>query len=112
MKKSYRVKSERDFQTVFHQGDSKANRQFVVYVLQKEDQAHFRVGLSVGKKIGNAVVRNQVKRFIRQAITNMSDDIRSDIDFIVIARYPTADMTLAEITSSLAHVFKLAQVFE
>ncbi len=49
MRKSYRVKTEQDFQKIFQAGNSFANRKFVVYVLPKE-QSHFRVGLSVGKK--------------------------------------------------------------
>ena len=35
--------------------------------LKKPDQKHFRIGLSVSKKIGNAVTRNRIKRYIRQA---------------------------------------------
>ena len=62
MRKSYRVKKEQDFQTVFDASQSVANRNFVVYRLDKPGQKHFRVGLSVGKKVGNAVMRNQVKR--------------------------------------------------
>ena len=50
MRKSFRVKKEKEFQKVFHNGVSKANRQFVIYVLDKKGQPHFRVGLSVGKK--------------------------------------------------------------
>ena len=46
MRKSYRVKKEAEFQTVFTQGQSCANRQFVVYMLEKPDQKHFRVGIS------------------------------------------------------------------
>ena len=68
MKKAYRVKKEADFQKVFHQGESMANRQFVVYSLNKENQSHFRVGLSVGKKLGNAVKRNEIKRKIRHVL--------------------------------------------
>lgn len=45
-----RQKKEQDFQTVFEAGHSVANRNFVVYQLEKPGQKHFRVGLSVGKK--------------------------------------------------------------
>ncbi len=48
MRKSYRVKTEQDFQKVFRQEILLQIRKFVVYVLPKE-QSHFRVGLSVGK---------------------------------------------------------------
>lgn len=61
MKKSYRVKKEKDFKALFDAGHSVANRKFVVYSLDR-DLPHFRVGLSVSKRLGNAVTRNRVKR--------------------------------------------------
>lgn len=110
MRKSFRVKKEKEFQRVFHHGSSKANRQFVVYVLPKEGQPHFRVGLSVGKKMGNAVMRNAIKRKIRQALLEIKPDIKAEIDFIVIARPPTSKMSTEEIKKSLIHVLKLTHV--
>lgn len=110
MRKSYRVKTERDFQTVFKQGESCANRRFVVYRLPKPDQAHFRVGLSVGKKIGNAVTRNAVKRKIRASLTTLKDRIDPEIDFIVIARPGLAALDSQELLANLEHVLKLAKV--
>ena len=67
MRKNYRVKSEKDFNAIFKKGQSFANRKFVVYMLEKE-QKHFRVGISVSKKLGNAVVRNRIKRKIRHVL--------------------------------------------
>ena len=65
MRKSYRVKKEQEFQRVFHHGNSVANRQFVVYQIDKSNQTHFRVGISVSKKLGNAVVRTKATITIR-----------------------------------------------
>lgn len=112
MRKAYRVKKESEFQRVFHYGKSTANRQFVIYVLNKEHQPHFRVGLSVGKKIGNAVTRNAVKRRIRQSLTELKTDLKADKDFIVIARKPAADLTTAETKKSLVHVLRLAKMLK
>ncbi|WP_413628030.1 ribonuclease P protein component [Fructilactobacillus vespulae] len=112
MKKSYRVKKEAEFQEVFEKHDSVANRQFVVYQLEKPDQPHFRVGISVGKKIGNAVHRNWVKRRIRQSITELKPDLRSDVDILIIAR-PRADgLSMKEVKSSLVHVLQLANLLD
>ena len=83
MKKEQRIKKNPEFQQVFRHGASMANRQFVLYRLHKTDQASFRLGLSVSKKIGNAVVRNQVKRYIRQAFLELSPALKSDYDYIV-----------------------------
>lgn len=111
LKKAYRVKSEKDFGRVFHEGKSVANRQFVVYTLTKQ-QDHFRVGLSVGKKIGNAVTRNYVKRRIRQSVYELKDRLQPSVDFIIIARKPAATMTMHQIKKSLIHVFNLAGLLD
>ena len=111
MKKDYRIKDNKEFQTVFQKGISTANRQFVIYVLEK-DQPHFRIGLSVSKKIGNAVTRNRIKRLIRQFFLEHKDNVAGNKDYIIIARKPTAEMDYHEVTSSLRHVLKVAKVLK
>lgn len=111
LKKKYRVKKNKEFQEIFQKGKSFANRQFVIYILQRPDQQHFRIGLSVSKKLGNAVMRNQIKRYIRQAFYEMENDLRNDYDYIIIARKPVTDMNFFEIKKSLIHVLKLANVY-
>ncbi len=111
MRKAYRVKKEKEFQAVFQTGASCANRKFVVYVLDKE-QDHFRVGISVGKKVGNAVTRNAVKRKIRASIYAMKERIDPTIDFIVIARPSVSSLTSEAVYSNLEHVFKLAKIIK
>lgn len=111
MRKAYRVKKEKEFQYVFKKGKSYANRKFVVYVIAK-DQPHFRVGISVGKKIGNAVRRNAVKRKIRASIYEMKEIIDPAIDFLVIARPSVSDLSSREVYSNLLHVFKLAKIIK
>ncbi|QGH36873.1 ribonuclease P protein component [Gracilibacillus salitolerans] len=104
MKKAWRIKKNSEFQEVFKKGASFANRQLVIYYLHKEHQQHYRVGLSVSKKIGNAVVRNQVKRYIRQAFLELDTNIKNDYDIIIIARQPTKEMGFQEIKKSINHL--------
>jgi ribonuclease P protein component len=112
MKKELRVKKNKEFQEAFQKGQSFANRQFVVYSLSKEGQEDFRIGLSVSKKIGNAVTRNQIKRYIRQAVFELSDQIVPGNDYVIIARKPAAEMDFFEVKKSLTHVFKVGKVFK
>ena len=86
-----------------------ANKNFVVYVAAQESP-HFRVGLSVGKKIGNAVMRNRVKRQIRESLFVLKDEIGSEYAIIVIARPNIVNLTTGEVQKNLAHVFKLANI--
>ncbi|MFD3450512.1 ribonuclease P protein component [Microbacteriaceae bacterium 4G12] len=106
MKKMNRIKKNEDFQTVFQNGISNANRQFVLYQLDKPNQPYFRIGLSVSKKIGNAVMRNRIKRMIRQVFTELKEAIDSEKDFVIIARKPCAEMEYEEFKKSLIHVLK------
>lgn len=111
MKKSFRVKTEREFQKVYQEGKSCANRKFVVYRLDPEGRKHFRVGLSVGKKIGNAVTRNAVKRKIRAALQELGPTLLP-LDFIVIARPGLEKLSYEEVRSNLEHVLKLAKIIQ
>jgi ribonuclease P protein component len=112
MKKDQRIKKNKEFQEVFKKGHSVANRQFILYVMPKQGQGHFRIGLSVSKKIGNAVVRNQIKRYIRQSIFELNDLLHQGNDYVIIARKPAADMDFFEVKKSLIHVLKVGKVLK
>ncbi|WP_278951690.1 ribonuclease P protein component [Lactobacillus apis] len=113
MRKSYRVKTENDFQRVFKSGNSVANRAFVIYKIEKPENAHFRVGISVGKKVGHtAVVRNRLKRYIRAVLTENKARIEPQIDFLVIARPYVRDFSMTEIRKNLFHALILANIIE
>jgi len=109
MKKSYRIKKNEDFQRIFQEGKSVANRQFIVYKLENSEIPHFRIGLSVSKKIGNAVMRNRIKRLIRQVFHELESQINPNYDYIIIARKPVAEMDYKEVKKSLIHVLKIAK---
>ncbi len=110
MKKTYRIKKNSEYQLVFKNGKSTANRQFVIYILNKPAQPNFRIGLSVSKQIGNAVVRNKVKRLIRETFQSLIEDLPNHYDFVIIARKPTSSMNFHEVKSSIIHILKLAKI--
>ncbi|WP_088008309.1 ribonuclease P protein component [Indiicoccus explosivorum] len=109
MNKHQRIKKSQEFQRVFKKGKSFANRQFIIYVY-RTGQPEFRIGLSVSKKIGNAVTRNRIKRYIRQVFLEMKEEVRQDADYVIIARKQAADLDFHETKKSLQHVLKIARV--
>ncbi|MBX5325959.1 ribonuclease P protein component [Streptococcus cristatus] len=111
MKKSFRVKREKDFKAIFKDGTSFANRKFVVYQLGNQ-QNHFRVGLSVSKKLGNAVTRNQIKRRIRHILQSIKGSLVEHVDFVVIARKGVETLEYAEMEKNLLHVLKLSKIYQ
>lgn len=106
MEKAYRVKKNKEFQEIFRKGKSFANRQLVIYYIEKTNQPHFRIGLSVGKKIGNAVMRNRIKRCLRQAFSDLKDSIPAGYDIVIIARQPAKDMDCHSFKNSLIHLLR------
>ena len=111
MKKSFRVKREKDFKAIFKDGTSFANRKFVVYQLENQ-QNQFRVGLSVSKKLGNAVTRNQIKRRIRHILHSVKGSLVEHVDFVVIARKGVETLDYAEMEKNLLHVLKLSKIYQ
>ena len=111
MKKSFRVKREKDFKAIFKDGTSFANRKFVVYQLENQ-QNHFRVGLSVSKKLGNAVTRNQIKRRIRHILQSVKGSLVEHVDFVVIARKGVETLEYAEMEKNILHVLKLSKIYQ
>ena len=111
MKKSFRVKREKDFKAIFKDGTSFANRKFVVYQLENQ-QNHFRVGLSVSKKLGNTVTRNQIKRRIRHILQSVKGSLVEHVDFVVIARKGVETLEYAEMEKNLLHVLKLSKIYQ
>lgn len=104
MKKKFRIKKNDEFQFAFKRGKSFANRQLVIYYVEKPEQEHFRIGFSVGKKIGNAVTRNRIKRYLRQAFQELDENIPVRHDIVIIARNPTKMMGYEEVKKSLVHL--------
>ena len=111
MKKSFRVKREKDFKAIFKDGTSFANRKFVVYQLENQ-QNHFRVGLSVSKKLGNAVTRNQIKRRIPHILQSVKGSLVEHVDFVGIARKGVETLEYAEMEKNLLHVLKLSKIYQ
>lgn len=111
MYRKNRLRKNEEFQIVFKQGKSVANRQFVIYSLEKQEQVDFRVGVSVSKKMGNAVKRNHLRRWIKEMIRLRAEEIKTNQDFIVICRLPAVDLEFDQFKSSLYHCMKKANLF-
>lgn len=106
MRKMLRLRNREDFGRVYRGGRSFANGQFVVYWSKQPSAEPFRCGISASKKIGNAVVRNHMRRIIKEIVRHMEHEIVPNVDFILIVRKPATEMSYSELDRSIHHVLR------
>ena len=99
------LKKYSDFQTVYQEGKSCANRYLVLYVKENGLKKN-RLGISVSKKVGNSIVRHRITRLVRESYRLHEDMFNSGLDMVVIARVNAKDKGYKEISSALLHLGK------
>ena len=100
------LKKNRDFQVVYKNGRSYANKYLVMYIMEN-DQNKNRLGISVSKKVGNSVVRHHITRLIRESYRLHEEVFNSGLDIVVIARNSAASVSYHEVESAMLHLGKL-----
>jgi len=97
-RKRGRLSRSGDFDRVYRDGRSRANRYLVVYRFPRagSDSDQVRLGISVSRKVGGAVERTAVKRALREAFWNLDADLPPDHDFVLVARPDVAALVERE----------------
>ena len=105
MKKEEIVKNNRDFNHIIQNGKYKKNNEFAIYYMDNKcNKDHY--GISVGKKIGNAVKRNYYKRIIRNICDKNKNLYSKGKDYIIIVRKGIISLNYQEISDSYTDLFK------
>lgn len=103
---SLRLKHACDFARVKAAGSSQAGKFLVLGVLKMESEAEFRYGLITGKKLGNAVLRNRVRRLMREVIRAHRHQILPGWHFVIIGRWRAPKASLLEIETDWLRLAK------
>lgn len=108
-----RLTRSAEFERVYRQGRSCANRHLALYVFPNPESQEPRVGLSVSRRVGGAVQRNRVKRVLREAVTALGEQLGAGFDFVVVARPELLRLAEGEglegVTAALREVLEKAR---
>jgi ribonuclease P protein component len=98
--KTESIKTNRDFRVVYKYGKSRVDKYLVVYLLKKKNKEN-RLGITVSKKVGNSVIRNRVRRLIKESFLKLEDKIQQGYDIVVVARVVSNQATYQKIDRSI-----------
>ena len=105
-KRTQGLKKDSDFRKVYKHGKSFANRNLVMYILDNKSDST-RVGISVSKKVGNAINRNKVRRRIKESYRlNIDENVKYGYDIIFIARVSCNEAEYKDIEKAINHLVK------
>jgi len=83
----HRLSRSRDFDAVYRQGRSVSTRYLILYWFSREGEGEgARLGLAVPKAVGTAVVRNRIKRRLRELFRERSTELPQDHDYVLVVR--------------------------
>lgn len=105
MKKEDIVKNNRDFDNIIKKGKYIKNDEYVIYYIEN-DKNNSRFGISVSKKIGNAVKRNYYKRIIRNICHKNKNLYSNGKDYIIIMRKGLTLLNFNEANNSFVDLIK------
>lgn len=112
MHRKLRLRKREDFNVVYRYGRSFANSQFVVYWRRRSQKGSFRMGVSASSKLGNAVVRNRLRRMVKEIVRLNAGKLLDDTDLILIVRKPALSLPYKEMESSILHVLRKSSLLK
>lgn len=109
VKRRFRVRDDQRFQAIRRQGRSYSHELLVLCVLNNQLD-HSRFGFAVNSRIGRAVVRNRIKRQLRELMRLQMDRIHPGWDIILIARRPIRTADYQQMDAACARLLRRAHL--
>lgn len=96
MQKEYRLKNPRLFRAIYRRGESVSNNLLVLMWIPASEDI-LQAGFTVSKKIGKSVVRNKVKRRLREAFRLQIDNVARGYNYVFLARRPIVNASYQDV---------------
>lgn len=103
MKKINIIKKSEEFEKIIKNNKSYRSKYFYIYLTETQNET-YHFGLSVGKKIGNAVTRNKTKRRLKEILSK--NDYQKIFDCIIIVRREIKEASFSEIKEDINNALK------
>ena len=103
------IKKNSDFQRIYRDGKSYANRLLVMYV-ERAGGVENKIGISVSKKVGNSVVRHHIARLMREIFRLHRDETDLGLDIVVVARQAAKEADFKKLESAYMHLCGLHNI--
>jgi ribonuclease P protein component len=104
------IKKDKKFKYIYTNGKSFANKKLVMYYI-KNNEEKLQIGISISKKVGKAVVRNRLRRLIKENI-RLSENIKNGYSIIFLARVGADDLNFDTMKSSMNHILRKCELLE
>ena len=111
MKNYHSLRNNKEFQMVYNEGKSKANKYLVLYY-RKNDLEYNRLGISVSKKVGNSVSRNRIKRLIKENYRLLEKDIKENNSLVILWKKSVdkEEADFYKIKEDMKQIFEKAEI--
>lgn len=98
------LRLNKEFRRLYSKGQPLVTPVVVVYYLKNNRKIN-RIGITTGKKIGNAVQRNRVRRIIKEAYRKIEPQLKTGFDFVLVARVKALTCKTDDIYKAMLNVF-------
>lgn len=105
------IKKNIDFKKVYNHKKSKANAFLVIYKM-KNDYDYSRLGISVSKKVGNAIIRNKIRRRLKEIFRLNEHKIKQRYDIIVIVRVRAKNITYWDLEKNFTYLLQKSNLIK
>ncbi|MFW5890799.1 MAG: ribonuclease P protein component [bacterium] len=110
MKKSNVIKKNEDFKKVYKHGKSYADKNLVFFILKNKEKKT-RFGITTAKKINKAVVRNKMRRRLKEIVRKNIRSIRNGYDIVVMCRVRGMESSYKDLENSFIKLAKKTKLY-